>query len=46
MQLISLLKGIFLKLFEMFNVVYELNQSFKASKMGWYNKGSRFPRLI
>ena len=27
----------------MLNLVFELNQNFKASKTGWYNKGLRFP---
>jgi|GEM_PF-3259268 hypothetical protein len=45
MQLISLLKGIF-AIFLKAQPLYELNQNFKTSKSGWYNKGSRKPRSI
>jgi hypothetical protein len=45
MQPISLLKGIFSILLKA-QCLYELNQNFKTSKSGWYNKGLRFPRNI
>jgi len=30
----------------MLDVSYELNQNFKTSKGGWYNKGLRFPQSL